>query len=88
MNIENLIITIAFKEVGTDKLTVVNNPYPEYIINLDRVPSIVIKELDKLVYDNRLEYPETASVSLSFNCVDFLDQIDLEPPSLYNVISN
>jgi len=85
MEIENLIITLAFKELGSDKLTVVNKPYKEETVHLELVPMLVARELDQLVYDYRVEYPETANVSLTFRCADFLDQKDQEPNDSYNL---
>jgi len=84
MIIKNLVITLAFKELGNEELTVVNKPYKKDSVRLELVPMLITKELDQLVYDYRVEYPETANVSLTFRCVDFLDQKDQEPYDSYN----
>ena len=85
MNIENLIISMAFKDLKNDKLTVVNVPCADETIHLELVPMLVVKELDALVYKHRLEYPESATVSLTFRCIDFLDQKAFEPDNSGNL---
>ena len=83
MEIENLVITLAFKELGSDKLTVVNKPYKEKTVHLELVPMLVARELDQLVYDYRVEYPENVKIKITFEVEDFIDA-DLEPLDKYN----
>ena len=87
MEIEDLEMTFTFIEDSGSSVTVMlkhTNP----LENLDRVPEIVAKSLNQMILENRLRYPESAKVKLEFNCENFLDQEDQEPPDLYNLSDN
>ena len=84
MEIEDLELTLTFKEDSNNTVTVLLT-HDEPTVDLDRVPSIVTKALENIVAEHRLHYPETASVILKFQCFDFLDQQDQEPSDLYNL---
>lgn len=84
MDIEELELTLTFKEDGSNIVTVILT-HDEPTVDLDRVPGIVAKALEQITIEHRLHYPETTDVILKFQCVDFLDQKDQEPPDLNNL---
>jgi len=84
MEIEDLEMTLTFTEDNGNSVTVMLK-HANPLEDLDRVPEIVAKSLDQMILENRLRYPESAKVKLEFNCENFLDQEDQEPPDLYNL---
>ena len=77
-------MTFTFVEDSGSSVTIMLK-HVNPLENLDRVPEIVAKSLNQMILENRLRYPESAKVKLEFNCENFLDQEDQEPPDLYNL---
>ena len=87
MEIEDLEMTFTFVEDSGSSVTIMLK-HVNPLENLDRVPEIVANSLNQMILENRLRYPESAKVKLEFNCENFLDQEDQEPPDLYNLSDN
>ena len=87
MEIEDLEMTFTFIEDGGNSVTVMLK-HANQTEDLERVPEIVEKALDQMISEHRLQYPETAKVKLEFNCENFLDDIDQDPPDLYNSLED